>query len=184
MKIKTEEYGITKGKYNKNSCKVSIPIKHRNEDVKIIPIPYNINEKIIGEHDIELESNAIFKKKVSDRDKGNYVYIPSEFIGAKLLVLYGFNHIKVKSDFRNYIIKKAHELPTASYVSLPVKYKENYLTSFIVKNDNYMETDQWYVVDFMQTKPTQDKRSSVEIYLPKECADEWIVTFEDEIYEF
>ncbi len=89
VKVKTKEYFIKKAKPLSNASQVYLNKRFIDIDLNLIPI-YDCDNIIINEindfHEINIESNVVFRKKAKKRGRGAYCYLPLEYSGFNFLI--------------------------------------------------------------------------------------------------
>lgn len=178
IRADTIDYDIMRAKPNGTvSCRIRVREPGR---YYLIPIPYGETVRTIDDN-ILVRSNSIFRRESVDH---NYINLPYEYMNADILF---FNaeehHVYIRSSFDNYIIKKAFDTNGNARIDLPLEYRENVLTSFMLNADEFNPEEE-QLVDWVQIKETTDLRRYVNIYLPAEAIGRYIVSFEDELYEY
>lgn len=160
-----------------NSCRIRVD---EPGEYYLSPVPYDENIRL-GDDCIYLNTNTIFKRSSV---KHNHIHLPLEYMNADILFFKNNGHdIYIKSSFNNHIIKKAFDGVGQARIDLPLAYRENVLTSFILKTSEF-NPDEWHRVDWVQCKPTIDLKRYVSVNLPVEAIGKYIVVFEDELYDY
>lgn len=91
LEVTVDKYYTTIGKPSSKATRVSVPKEFLGLYLCIIPLPYDASEKYIklddeGGYKINVFSDRIIIKEAKVSKKTGKVYIPEEFVGAKLLV--------------------------------------------------------------------------------------------------
>lgn len=178
IRADTIEYDIMRAKpHGTDSCRIRAK---ESGEYYMIPIPYGEKVREI-DGSILVRGNSIYRRGTVSH---NYIHLPLEYMNADILFFKSEGHnLYVKSSFNNYIIKKAFEANGVARVDLPLKYRENVLSAFILREDEF-NPDAEHVVDWVQCKPTIDSRRYVQVYLPAEAIGKYIVLFEDTLYDY